>query len=81
VSDIPAGWIEASRQSCTHLYRADMGLVPRKECVMDEPYGHGSGFDQDLVDRGHRGWVRVRKLKRWEPAASAVPERGEATKT
>jgi hypothetical protein len=25
-----------------------------------------------LVDRGHRGWVRVRKLKRWEPAASAV---------
>lgn len=28
---------------------------------MKDPYGPGSGV-QDLVDRGHPGWVRVRRV-------------------
>jgi protein gp37 len=45
----------------THLLQVDGGLVDRADATMTDPYGHGTGV-QDLVDRGHAGWVRVRRV-------------------
>lgn len=57
-------WVEADRQPATHLLHVDGKLVDRANATMDYPYGASSGVDQDLVDRGHPGWVRVRHVGR-----------------
>jgi protein gp37 len=54
-------WIETDRENATHLLKVDGTLVAREDATMDHPYGLSSGRDQDLVDRGHPGWVRVRR--------------------
>jgi protein gp37 len=57
-------WIEAERDTATHLLQVDGYLVDRKNATVDNPYGEGSGLAQDLVDRGHPGWVRVRRVSK-----------------
>lgn len=44
----------------THLLQQTGQLITRKSGTMTAPYGRASGV-QDLVDRGHPGWVRVRR--------------------
>jgi protein gp37 len=44
----------------THLLQTTGQLITRESGTTTNPYGHGSGV-QDLVDRGHPGWVRVRR--------------------
>ena len=53
-------WAPANYQNGTHLLQTAGQLVDRKSATVENPYGHGSG-KQDLVDRGHPGWVRVRR--------------------
>jgi protein gp37 len=53
-------WPEADRETATHLLQVNGSLVDRKNATSDNPYGAGSGLAQDLVDRGHPGWIRVR---------------------
>ncbi|MEW2478697.1 phage Gp37/Gp68 family protein [Mycobacterium sp. NPDC049093] len=47
--------------SGTHLLQTTGQLITRASGTVTNPYGHGSGV-QDLVDRGHPGWVRVRRV-------------------
>ncbi len=55
-------WAEATRTTATHLLHVTKGyLIPRADGTTDHPYGEHSGLDQDLVDRGHPGWIRVRR--------------------
>lgn len=54
-------WVEVDRGRATHLLQVDGSLVDRASATTDHPYGYPSGLDQDLVDRGHQGWVRVRR--------------------
>ena len=66
-------WAQTDRERATHLLnsrdtwtkqwgnRANEP-VPRADATMDYPYGLSSGRDQDLVDRGHPGWVRIRNV-------------------
>lgn len=44
----------------THLLQTTGQLITRASGTTTNPYGYGSGV-QDLVDRGHPGWVRVRR--------------------
>lgn len=44
----------------THLLQTTGQLITRESGTTTNPYGYGSGV-QDLVDRGHPGWVRVRR--------------------
>ncbi len=44
----------------THLLQTTGQLITRESGTTTNPYGHGSGV-QDLVDRGHPGWVRTRR--------------------
>ena len=44
----------------THLLQTTGQLITRESGTMTGPYGSRSGV-QDLVDRGHPGWVRVRR--------------------
>lgn len=44
----------------THLLQTTGQLITRESGTTKDPYGHGSGT-LDLVDRGHPGWVRVRR--------------------
>lgn len=53
-------WAPAGYADGTHLLQVTGQLVRRDQATMQNPYGHGSG-PQDLVDRGHPGWVRVRR--------------------
>lgn len=55
-------WTEVDRTSATHLLQVNGALVDRKNATTDNPYGQGSGLAQDLADRGHPGWVRVRRV-------------------
>ena len=63
-------WIQSDRPRATHLLHSGYAhdpqghgtLVTRASATMDYPYGLSSGRDQDLVDRGHAGWVRVRRV-------------------
>lgn len=68
---IPSGYVEAPKESATHLFHGDRPwdpkgyqLIPIKDGTMDYPYGKSSGTGPDLVDRGHGGWVRVRRVRR-----------------
>lgn len=67
VANFEAGygpWMRCTRSEATHLINPPSRLlVRRKDIVMNEPYGQGSGMDQDFVDRGHPGWVRVRRRR------------------
>lgn len=65
-------WEQADRAQATHLLaeygvpkagggRHEPSLIPIENGTMKDPYGPGSGV-QDLVDRGHPGWVRVRRV-------------------
>lgn len=47
--------------SGTHLLKTTGQLITRESGTMTKPYGDRSGV-QDLVDRGHPGWVRVRRV-------------------
>ena len=64
-------WVVCGRDECTHLRHENGTIVRRQDAVMDYPYGQSSGRDQDLVDRGHPGWQRVR----WSPLAESGPKR------
>lgn len=66
-------WTQAPKGSATHLLkehgvpmagggRHEPSLIPIASGTTDYPYGRSSGRDQDLVDRGHAGWVRVRRV-------------------
>lgn len=57
-------WVESARSTATHLLQVTGALVDRRDATTDHPYGYGSGLDQDLVDRGHPGWVRVRRASK-----------------
>jgi protein gp37 len=46
-------------QSDTHLVALDGRCITRKDGTQRDPI---SGRDHDLVDRGHPGWVRARKV-------------------
>ena len=68
---IPNGWVEAPKGQATHLFHGDRPwdpqgwqLIPIKSGTMDYPYGLNSGTNQDLVDRGHGGWVRVKRARK-----------------
>lgn len=68
---IPEGWVEAPKNHATHLFHGNrpwaeggFQLIPIKDGTVDYPYGRNSGTGQDLVDRGHAGWVRVRKSRK-----------------
>jgi protein gp37 len=65
-------WEQADRGQATHLLAEhgvpkaggghhEPSLIPIEDGTMKDPYGPGSGV-QDLVDRGHPGWVRVRRV-------------------
>jgi protein gp37 len=53
-------WAPAGYQNGTHLIQVTGQVVDRKRATVENPYGHGSG-KQDLVDRGHPGWQRIRR--------------------
>ncbi len=55
-------WAYGSRADGTHLLKTDGTLVDRKTCTQRTDLGYGGFRDEDLIDRGHRGWVRVRKM-------------------
>lgn len=59
-------WIECPRSSATHLQRADGSVVAIKDATMRTDLGHGRFREEDLIDRGHPGWTRVRKKRRGE---------------
>jgi len=54
-------WAEADPHEATHLLRIDGQLVER-EAATQRYEGVGRTVEEDLVDRGHPGWVRVRRL-------------------
>jgi len=57
-------WIEVSRSRATHLlHRARKQAVPIKSATTTRFIGHGGQcIKEDLIDRGHPGWTRVRKM-------------------
>jgi protein gp37 len=55
-------WAPAERAQATHLMQITGTFGPRADFTQDYPYGLSSGRDQDLVDREHPGWVRLRRL-------------------
>lgn len=58
-------WAPAGYENGTHLLQTDGRYITRESGTSQDPYGHGSGT-QDLVDRGHPGWVRIRRPgKKW----------------
>jgi len=68
-------WAEASKGEATHLLarygvpkagggRNEPACIPIADGTMDYPYGLRSGTNVDLVDRGHDGWVRMRRIGR-----------------
>lgn len=54
-------WAPAGYSDGTHLLQVTGQAVTRESGTVTNPYGHGSGV-QDLVDRGHAGWVRIRRV-------------------
>lgn len=55
-------WREADRADATHLLHVDGRLVPIESATSSIDLGHGHQRHEDLVDRGHPGWMRVRKM-------------------
>jgi protein gp37 len=55
-------WTEAFRAQASHLIHVNGTVIPRGDGTTDFPYGSDSGRDQDLVDRGHQGWIRARRV-------------------
>lgn len=55
-------WTETPREQASHLVHVNGTLIARAEGTTDFPYGSASGRDQDLVDRGHPGWIRARRV-------------------
>lgn len=53
-------WAPAGYENGTHLLQVTGDYVTRASGTVANPYGHGSG-PQDLVDRGHPGWTRIRR--------------------
>jgi len=53
-------WAPAGYSNGTHLMQLDGHLIDRKSGTTKDPYGYGSGV-QDLIDRGHPGWARIRR--------------------
>ena len=54
-------WAPAGYSDGTHLLQVTGQAVTRESGTVTNPYGYGSGV-QDLVDRGHAGWVRIRRV-------------------
>jgi hypothetical protein len=52
-------WAPTERHMATHLFHIDGRLIPYADSVL--PYG--SNRKDDLIDRGHPGWIRIR---RWD---------------
>jgi protein gp37 len=61
-------WGPAGYEDATHLIHSDGRYVTRASATMQDPYGTGSG-PQDLVDRGHPGWARIRRFGNTPKAA------------
>jgi len=55
-------WAEAGPDRATHLLKADGSLVTRESATRRVPYGRDGYTTEDLVDRGHPYWVRVRRV-------------------
>jgi hypothetical protein len=62
----PHEYIECPRSSATHLLHEDGRLVEIKSALLRTDLGHGRYREEDLIDRGHPGWTRVRKKRRGE---------------
>jgi len=62
-------WAKVDKAHATHLFHGNRpwldegyALIPIANGTTDHPYGVESGRNQDLVDRGHAGWVRVQRV-------------------
>lgn len=55
-------WAPATRDRATHLLNVSGALVTVKDATSTQSYGSGPPTEQDLIDRGHPGWVRIRKV-------------------
>lgn len=55
-------WSPAAPADATHLIHADGRIVGRDSATSVVGYGTVSPTRQDLVDRGHPGWARVRRV-------------------
>ena len=55
-------WAPSSHASATHLLHVDGRLVDRDSATTTRDRGRGDLAKHDLVDRGHPGWVRVKRV-------------------
>ncbi len=56
----PAGYHEATH--LLHIRGGEGTLVPREGATRRVPVGFAGSREEDLVDRGHQGWVRVARV-------------------
>jgi len=55
-------WAPSSHASATHLLHVDGRLVDRDSATTTRDRGRGDLAKHDLVDRGHPGWMRVKRV-------------------
>jgi len=55
-------WVRADRDRATHLVHVAGRYVPIKNAQQNVYDGRGIVRVEDLVDRGHPGWTRVRRV-------------------